>query len=125
MMKIVLIGKNGQLGGEFQRLLPILEDVIALDREELDICDLDAIQKTLNELKPGLIINASAYTDVDRAEKETELAMNINARAPGVMAETARKLGAALIHYSTDYVFDGKKNAPYTESDPTNPLNMY
>jgi len=125
MMKIVLIGKNGQLGGEFQRILPILGDVIALDREELDICDLDAIQKTLNELKPGLIINASAYTDVDRAEKETELAMNINARAPGVMAETARKLGAALIHYSTDYVFDGKKNAPYTESDPTNPLNMY
>ena len=125
MLKIVLFGKNGQLGGEFQRILPILGDVIALDREELDLRDLDAIQKTLNDLKPGLIVNASAYTDVDRAEKEIDLTMDINARAPGVMAETARKLGAALIHYSTDYVFDGRKNAPYTESDPTNPLNMY
>ena len=124
-MKIVLFGKNGQLGGEFQRILPILGDVIALDREELDLCDLAAIEKTLHELKPGLIINASAYTDVDRAEKETDLPMDINARAPGIMAETARRLGAAFIHYSTDYVFDGKKNAPYTEADPTNPLNMY
>src|SRR5215208_1524036 len=124
-MKIVLFGKNGQLGGEFQRILPILGDVIALDREELDLRDLEAIQKTLSELKPDLIINASAYTDVDRAEKETDLTMDINARAPGVMAETARTLGAAFIHYSTDYVFDGKKNAPYSEADPTNPLNMY
>jgi dTDP-4-dehydrorhamnose reductase len=124
-MKIVLLGKNGQLGWEFQRVLPILGEVISLDRTELNLSDLPAIQKTLSELKPNLIINASAYTDVDRAEKETDLAMKINALAPGVMAELSRKLGAILIHYSTDYVFDGRKNAPYTENDQTNPLNVY
>ncbi|HKG53201.1 MAG TPA: sugar nucleotide-binding protein, partial [Anaerolineales bacterium] len=82
-MKIVLFGKNGQLGWEFQRMLPILGEVISFDREELDLCDLDAVQKILSELKPNLIINASAYTDVDRAEKETDLVMKINALAPG------------------------------------------
>jgi len=124
-MKIVLIGKNGQLGWEFQRILPILGEVISLDRKELDLCDLDAIQKILSEWKPNLIINASAYTDVDGAEKETDLAMKINALAPGIMAEMSRKLRAVFIHYSTDYVFDGGKNALYTETDQTNPLNMY
>jgi dTDP-4-dehydrorhamnose reductase len=124
-MKIVLFGKSGQLGGELQRTLPILGEVVSLDREELDLCDLDAIQKLLSKLEPTIIINASAYTDVDLAEKETDLTMKINALAPGVMAEMSRKLGAILIHYSTDYVFDGKKNVPYTESDPTNPLNVY
>ena len=124
-MKIVLFGKNGQLGWEFRRLLPILGEVISLDREELDLCDLEAIERTLNELRPDLVINASAYTDVDAAEKETDLVMKINALAPGAMAETSRKLGAVFIHYSTDYVFDGKKNAPYVESDGTHPLNMY
>ena len=124
-MKIVLFGKNGQLGWEFQRTLPVLGEVISLDREELDLCDPDAVQKFLSEVKPSLIINASAYTDVDGAEKETDLALKINARGPGLMAEMARKLRAVLIHYSTDYVFDGTKNASYTESDPANPLNMY
>jgi len=124
-MKIVLFGKNGQLGWEFQRMLPILGEVISLDRKELDLCDLDAIQKILSEWKPNLIINASAYTDVDGAEKETDLAMKINALAPGIMAEMSRKLQAVFIHYSTDYVFDGGKNALYTETDQTNPLNMY
>jgi dTDP-4-dehydrorhamnose reductase len=124
-MNIVLFGKNGQLGWEFQRTLPLLGDVVSLDREELDLCDLQAVQRTLNELKPDLVINASAYTDVDRAEKETDLAMKINALAPGIMAETSRKLGAIFIHYSTDYVFDGQKGTPYVESDLTNPLNMY
>jgi dTDP-4-dehydrorhamnose reductase len=124
-MKILLFGKNGQLGWEFRRLLPILGDVIALDREELDLSDGHAIQKRIDDLKPGLIINASAYTDVDRSEKESELAMQINALAPGVMAERSRKLKAVFIHYSTDYVFDGSKGSPYTESDPTHPLNMY
>jgi dTDP-4-dehydrorhamnose reductase len=124
-MKIVLVGKNGQLGWEFQRILPILGEVISLDRKKLDLCDLDAIQKILSEWKPNLIINASAYTDVDGAEKETDLAMKINALAPGIMAEMSHKLRAVFIHYSTDYVFDGRKNASYTESDPTNPLNMY
>jgi dTDP-4-dehydrorhamnose reductase len=124
-MKILLIGKNGQLGWEFRRILPILGDVTSLDRQELDLCDRDAIQKTLRELKPELIINASAYTDVDRAEKEAELAMQINALGPGVMAETARQLRAVFVHYSTDYVFDGEKNACYSESDRINPLNIY
>jgi dTDP-4-dehydrorhamnose reductase len=124
-MKIVLFGKNGQLGWELERSLPLLGDVVSFDREELDLCDLHAVQKTLYDLKPDLIINASAYTDVDRAEKETELARQVNALAPGVMAETARKLGAVLVHYSTDYVFDGKKNSPYTEDDATNPLSVY
>jgi dTDP-4-dehydrorhamnose reductase len=124
-MKIVLFGKNGQLGWEFERSLPLMGDVIALDRQELDICDLHEVQKTLGEIKPDLIVNASAYTDVDRAEKEPELAMKINALAPGVMAEVSRTLGAVLIHFSTDYVFDGRGNTPYTESETTNPLNVY
>lgn len=124
-MNIVLFGKNGQLGWEFQRILPLLGNVTALDREDLDICDLSAVERILGEIKPDLIVNASAYTDVDRAEKESELAIQINALAPGVMAETSRRLGAVLIHYSTDYVFDGRKNNPYIETDPTNPLNTY
>ena len=124
-MKIVLFGKNGQLGWDFERSLPLMGDVIALDRGELDICDLHEVQKTLGEIKPDLIVNASAYTDVDRAEKEPELAMKINALAPGVMAEVSRTLGAVLIHFSTDYVFDGRGNTPYTESETTNPLNVY
>ena len=124
-MRIVLFGKNGQLGWEFQRILPILGEVIALGRDEVDVSDLHSVQKILNELKPNLIINASAYTEVDRAEIELELAMNINALAPAVMAEAARKQGAVFIQYSTDYVFDGKKDIPYTENDPTHPLNTY
>lgn len=124
-MRIVLFGKNGQLGWESQRILPILGEVIALGRDEVDVSDLHNVRKTLNELKPNLIINTSAYTEVDRAEIEFELAMKINAISPGVMAETARKLGAVFIHYSTDYVFDGKKDIAYTENDPTYPLNTY
>jgi len=124
-MKIVLIGKNGQLGWEFQRTLPDLGELISLGRDELDVSDHHAVQKTLIELSPNLIINASAYTEVDSAETQVELATTINAMAPGVMAETARKINAVFIHYSTDYIFDGKRNTPYTENDPTNPLNVY
>ena len=124
-MKIVLIGKNGQLGWEFQHMLPGLGDIISLGREEMDVSDHHTVQKTLIDLQPNLIINASAYTEVDYAETQIELATNINAIAPGVIAETARKINAAFIHYSTDYVFDGKNNTPYTENDPTNPLNVY
>jgi len=124
-MKIVLIGKNGQLGQEFQRTLPTLGELFALGREDLDVSDPHAVQKTLLELQPNLIINASAYTEVDLAETQIELATNINAIAPGIMAEAARKLNAVLIHYSTDYVFDGKNNLPYTETDPAKPLNVY
>ena len=124
-MKIVLLGKNGQLGWEFERSLPALGNVIALDREELDLRDLHGVQSILSELKPDVIVNASAYTDVDRAEKEPELAMQVNALAPGVMAEVSRTLGAVLVHFSTDYVFDGEGSVPYTENHGTNPLNVY
>jgi len=124
-MRIVLFGKNGQLGWEFQRLLPRLGEVIAVDREELDLANPGTVRSFLLEVRPGLIVNASAYTDVDGAEAQTELAMNINAVSPGVMAEVARQIGAGFIHYSTDYVFDGRATRPYTETDPTNPLNMY
>ena len=124
-MKIVLFGKGGQLGWELERTLAGLGNVAALDRGQLDLRDLNAVQRILNELEPNLIVNASAYTEVDKAEEEPELAMKVNALAPGVMAEISRKLGAALIHYSTDYVFDGMANTPYTESDRTDPLNVY
>jgi dTDP-4-dehydrorhamnose reductase len=124
-MKIVLFGKSGQLGWELERILPILGEVVAVDRGDLELSDLDQVQRRLREWRPGLIVNASAYTDVDRAEEEAETAMKVNALAPGVMAETARALGAALIHYSTDYVFDGRGDTPYTETDATNPLNVY
>ena len=124
-MKIVLFGKSGQLGWELERTLPGLGNVVALDRTQLDLRDLDAVAQTLEELKPDLIVNASAYTEVDKAEEEPELAMKVNAQAPGVIAEMSRKLGAALIHYSTDYVFDGMAHVPYTESDRTHPRNVY
>lgn len=124
-MNIVLFGKNGQLGSEFQKILPKLGSLTCLDYEEIDLCNIPALQQALNELKPDMIVNASAYTAVDRAETEQETAMKINALAPGVMAAWARKSGAVLIHYSTDYVFDGRKGSPYVESDTPNPLNIY
>jgi dTDP-4-dehydrorhamnose reductase len=125
LIKILLLGKNGQLGSELQKLLPDLGTVISIDREDLDLCNILALEKTLNDIRPTLIINASAYTAVDRAEEEVDQAMKVNALAPAVMAETARILNAAFIHFSTDYVFDGKKGEPYVEEDATNPLNMY
>jgi len=124
-MNIFLFGKNGQLGSEFQRTLPKLGNVTCLDYEDVDLCDIHALQKVLDEKKPHLIINASAYTAVDRAETEQKMAMTVNALAPGAMAEWARKSHAIFIHYSTDYVFDGGKGSPYIESDPTSPLNVY
>jgi dTDP-4-dehydrorhamnose reductase len=124
-MQIVLFGKNGQVGWELQRILPFLGRVIALDYDELDLADLKALQTRLDELKPDLIVNASAYTAVDRAESERDLAMKVNGQAPGIMAEAARKSGAMLVHYSTDYVFDGTKGSPYVETDVPNPLNVY
>lgn len=124
-MKILLFGKNGQLGSEFQRMLPQLGNLTSLDYEDVDLRDIHAVQKTLNELQPDLVVNASAYTAVDRAETEQDTAMTVNALAPGAMAEWTRKSGAVFIHYSTDYVFDGMKGSPYVESDPANPLNVY
>ena len=124
-MQILLFGKNGQVGWELQRILPSLGQVIALDYDELDLADLKALETKLAELKPDLIVNASAYTAVDRAESERDVAMKVNGQAPGIMAEAARRSGAMLVHYSTDYVFDGAKGSPYVETDAPNPLNVY
>jgi dTDP-4-dehydrorhamnose reductase len=123
--KILLLGKNGQVGWELQRTLAPLGNVVALDQEELDLVRVGDIRSTVQELKPDIIVNAAAYTAVDKAESEPDLAMAINGDAPGVLAEEAKKLGALLVHYSTDYVFDGTKDTPYTEEDIPNPLNVY
>lgn len=124
-MRILLFGKTGQLGWELNRALAPLGDIIAFGPDELDLIDVDALTRTIREIQPGLLVNASAYTAVDRAEQESEIAMLLNEKVPMVMAEEARKLNAPFIHYSTDYVFDGTKTAAYTEDDPTNPLNVY
>ena len=124
-MRILLLGKNGQLGWELQRTLATLGEVIAVDYPEIDLAQEGAAQKAVRQTRPRLIVNASAYTAVDQAESEEGLAYAVNARAPGVLAEQAVDLGAALIHYSTDYVFDGSKGSPYIESDTPNPLNVY
>ncbi len=124
-MKILLLGKNGQLGWELQRTLAPLGPLTAIDYAELDLQDLHALRRTLSELRPELIVNAAAYTNVDKAESEAEKAHAINATVPGILAEEAAKLKAALIHYSTDYVFDGTKGSTYTEVDEPNPLSAY
>lgn len=123
--KILLTGKNGQVGWELQRALAPLGEVVAVDRRILDLASADSIRAVIREVKPQLIVNPAAYTAVDQAENESALAQAVNAVAPGVMAEEAKRLGAALVHYSTDYVFDGSKTAPYTEDDAPNPLNAY
>lgn len=124
-MKILLLGKNGQIGWELQRALAPQGNVIALGREDLDLTDEAAIRQTVREIKPKLIVNAAAYNLVDQAEKEPELAMSINGTAPGILAEEVAKIRGAIIHYSTDYVFDGNKHLPYTEDDIPNPINAY
>lgn len=123
--QILLTGKNGQVGQDLQRFLPRLGEVVALDRQQLDLSRFDEIRRVIREIRPALIVNAAAYTAVDLAEKEHSLAQAINAEAPAIMAEEARRIGAALVHYSTDYVFDGSLNSPYEETDPTNPINVY
>jgi dTDP-4-dehydrorhamnose reductase len=122
---ILLTGAAGQLGFELARLLPEHGELASLGRAELDLADPDAIAATVQRLKPRLIVNAAGYTAVDRAEGEPALADAINARAPAVLAEEARRLDALLIHYSTDYVFDGASGGAYRENDQTNPLNAY
>lgn len=124
-MKILLFGRNGQLGWELERTLTPLGDVLAVDREDLDLQDASALKAFLRMHKPQAIINAAAYTAVDRAEQEQDLAFQVNERAPGVMAEQARLMRAVLIHVSTDYVFDGRLGRPYIEADMPAPLNVY
>lgn len=124
-MKILLTGKTGQVGYELERSLQGLGEIIALDRSQMDLANLGQVRDVIRTIKPDLIINPAAYTAVDKAESEPELAMRINGEAPGVIAEEAKKLGAVMIHYSTDYVFDGTKSTPYVETDPTCPINVY
>ena len=124
-MKILLTGKNGQVGWELARSLAPLGEIIAHDRASLDLADPDRICSVVRDIKPAIIINAAAYTAVDRAEIEPGAARAINAHAPRVLAEEARKLGALLVHYSTDYVFDGTKPGSYVETDTANPISVY
>ncbi|NES70988.1 MAG: dTDP-4-dehydrorhamnose reductase [Okeania sp. SIO2D1] len=124
-MKILLTGINGQLGHQLQPLLTNIGEVTAVGRENLDLADSNAISQIISQVKPEIIVNAAAYTAVDKSENEPELAHAVNSIAPGIMATEAKKLGATLIHISTDYVFDGTQSTPYTETDPTNPLGIY
>jgi dTDP-4-dehydrorhamnose reductase len=124
-MTILLLGKDGQVGWQLQRSLAPHGSVVACGRTECDMSNLDQLRVLVRELKPRVIVNAAAYTAVDRAESEPLLAARINAEAPAVLAEEAVPLGALLIHYSTDYVFDGKKCSPYVESDLTAPQSVY
>jgi dTDP-4-dehydrorhamnose reductase len=125
MTRILLLGKIGQLGWELRRALAPLGEVTALDYPEIDLVQSESLWPVVRSLRPEVIVNATAYTAVDLAEREAEIAMAINGRAPGVMAEAARELQAVLVHYSTDYVFSGEKGSPYLESDETGPLGMY
>jgi dTDP-4-dehydrorhamnose reductase len=124
-LRILLIGKNGQVGGELTTLLPRLGRVLAFDRNQVDLTNPTQIRQAIRENRPNVIVNAAAYTVVDQAEKEPEQARLINAEAPALMAKEAKKIGALVVHYSTDYVFDGTKNTPYLETDRTNPINVY
>jgi dTDP-4-dehydrorhamnose reductase len=123
--KILLLGKNGKLGWELHRTLAPLGEVWATSSKELNLLDTGALRSAVREYRPQWIVNAAAYTEVDKAESELDLAFAINATAPGVLAEEALRIGAAFIHYSTDYVFDGTKGEPYTEEDAPNPINAY
>ena len=125
MTTILLTGRTGQVGWELQRTLAPLGRVIALDRTRLDLVNSDSIRRVIRDASPDIIVNAAGYTTVDKAESEPDLAMHVNAVAPGVMAEEARRIDALLVHYSTDYVFDGARPTPYVEEDAPNPLNIY
>lgn len=124
-MKILLIGNNGQLGYELHRTLSTLGDVVAMDFPEINLAELDSVRTLVRSVAPQVIVNPAAYTAVDKAESEPKLAWAINADAPGVLADEARRANAGLIHYSTDYVFDGTASSPYTETDIPNPLSEY
>ncbi|MFC2025785.1 dTDP-4-dehydrorhamnose reductase [Chloroflexota bacterium] len=124
-MRILLLGNRGQLGWELNRTLLTLGDVATWDYPDIDLTQPENVTNIIADVRPEIIINATAYTAVDRAESEPEIADAINHRAPAIMAEQARDLGLVFIHYSTDYVFDGTKGSPYTEEDAPNPLNVY
>jgi len=122
---ILLTGASGQVGFELARSMQGLGNVVALGREQLDLCDAERIRDVVRTVKPAIIVNPAAFTAVDASESDTQLARKINVDAPRVFAEEARRAGAALVHFSTDYVFDGGKSGAYLESDATHPLNVY
>lgn len=124
-MKILLLGKNGQVGWELQRSLAPLGQLWACNRHEADLEDLPGLRRIVQEYRPDIIVNAAAYTAVDKAETEVDKAYQINVEAVNLLAQEARKLGAWFIHYSTDYVFDGIKTDAYTEEDKPNPQSVY
>jgi len=123
--RILLTGKDGQVGSELARFLPAIGELTAVGHRELDLVKPEEIRRAVVQTRPNIIINAAAYTAVDQAEKEEALARAVNAEAPAVLAEEAKRAGALLLHYSTDYVFDGTKRSPYTEDDATKPLSVY
>jgi dTDP-4-dehydrorhamnose reductase len=123
--KILITGKNGQVGWELQRALMPLGNIVATDRHMLDLANNDSIRRVVQHIKPDVIVNAAAYTAVDKAEQDTDSAMQINGIAPGVLAEQAKQLDALLIHYSTDYVFNGIKQTAYIETDKPDPISTY
>jgi dTDP-4-dehydrorhamnose reductase len=125
MTRILLIGANGQVGQELRQTLPPLGDVVPIDRTRWNLSEPETIYQIMADVHPKLVINAAAYTAVDKAESESDLAHRINSQATGLLAEACTKIDAGLIHISTDYVFDGKKSKPYLEFDATNPLGVY
>ena len=122
---ILLTGADGQVGWELQRALAPLGRVVALRRADADLADADALRAVVRRARPALVVNAAAYTAVDAAERERDVAFRVNADAPGVLAEEAARAGVPIVHYSTDYVFDGAKGAPYVEDDPVGPPSVY
>ncbi len=124
-MKILLTGKNGQVGFELQRSLAPLGEIVAVDHADCDLSNPEAIRSLVRQTRPDIIVNPAAYTAVDKAEAEPELAAAVNTTAPGILAEEAAHLGALLVHYSTDYVFDGATSGAYRETDATNPQSVY
>ena len=124
-MRILISGQHGQVSSELQKRLKVLGELVVPGRDQLDLTQPEQIRQQVRRVRPDLIINAAAYTAVDKAQSEKAAAFAVNAQAPGILAEEAAALGIPLIHYSTDYVFDGRKGAPYTETDATNPLGVY
>lgn len=125
MKHILVTGVSGQVGQDLQRLLAPLGEVVSVSRTEVDFAQAAAVQQVVDAVKPQIIVNSAAYTAVDKAESEPELAKQVNGIAPGILAEAAQRVGAGLIHISTDYVFDGTQGSPYLETDATNPLGVY
>ncbi len=125
MIRILLLGRYGQLGWELERTLAPLGDVVAVDYPEVDLNKAESVKDFIRQARPDVIINATAYTAVDRAESEPDIAMAVNGHAPGIISAEAQNLGAIFLHYSTDYVFDGMKGEPYVETDKPKPINVY